>query len=244
MILHRLVRLICKLILFCLGGTRTVYGGENLPQHGPLLVITNHMSVADSLLILMSAPLVKLHFLIGEKWEHYPVIKQISLGLGGIFIDRKKLDRRALRRALELLRGGALMGLAPEGGRSPIGQIVKPRHGAAYLATRQPVPILPVAIVNTDKLFHNALRFRRTPIEVHFGEPFELPPLDRRIRHKELDAYADYMMIRIAEQLPERYHGYYRHVEHPALAAALRGEDPWPYCLQWSGVEGNASTKQ
>ena len=102
------------------------------------------------------------------------------------------------------------------------------KTGAAYLASRGQVPILPVGIVNTDVLFANVRRLKRTTVQVRIGEPYYLPDLGRRARSADLDAYTHLIMVHIAALLPERYYGIYR--DSPALKALLAGEDPWPYC--------------
>lgn len=229
--LNYIVRIGFNLLLYALGGRLRVHGQANLPPHGPYLLVTNHLSIADSPVVLMALPPMRAHFWIGEKWRSMPLFGYLAGKLGGIFIDRQTLDRAAIRAALDLLAAGEVVGLAPEATRSPIGQIIRPRHGAAYLASHAKVPILPVGLIGTEKLFGNFLRLRTTPIDVVIGAPFELPPLPgRRIRNRELEAYTDLIMLRIAALLPRRYHGYYQMIEHPGLPLVLAGADPWPAC--------------
>jgi hypothetical protein len=92
------------------------------------------------------------------------------------------------------------------------------------------VPILPVAVVNTDVVGENLKRLRRTRLEVHVGQPYQLPQMERRVKGPELEAYTHLIMVKIAGLLPERYHGFYK--ESPALKALLEGRDPWPHCLE------------
>jgi 1-acyl-sn-glycerol-3-phosphate acyltransferase len=145
------------------------------------------------------------------------------------------VDRKALREALEALRGGSIFGLAPEGTRSRVGHLIEAKDGAAYLASRAGVPVFPAAVTNTDTVGANFLHLRRTHMEVHFGKPFALPELGHRAKGDELEAYTHLIMVHIANLLPERYHGFY--AGSPALKALQRGEDPWPYCLQVASVQ-------
>jgi 1-acyl-sn-glycerol-3-phosphate acyltransferase len=150
--------------------------------------------------------------------------------LGAIYINQGEADRRALKEALDALQAGAVFGLAPEGSRSQGGQMRVARDGAAYLASRSKVQVLPVGLVNLEVLFANVRRLRPTTVEVRIGQPFIVPEIGRRVRSGDLAAYTHLIMCHIAALLPERYHGHYAH--SPALRALQRGEDPWPYCFE------------
>jgi 1-acyl-sn-glycerol-3-phosphate acyltransferase len=128
-----------------------------------------------------------------------------------------------------------VFGLAPEGTRSRVGALIRARDGAAYLATRSNVPILPVGIVNTDIIGYKMAHLRKTDLILNFGKPFSLPDIDRRPKGEELAAYTHLIMIHIAALLPEHHRGYYANSE--ALKALLTGEDPWPHCLQEEGIQ-------
>ncbi len=243
MLLHQLSRLAFRLTLWGLGGYTQVFGLDNLPDNGPYLIVTNHLSVADSVMVLLALPPIKVRFLISKKWENLFVLGPLMKRLGGIYLDRTIVDRQAIDTALTTLQQGGIVGLAPEGTRSPIQQMIKPLHGAAYLATRHPVPIIPIGLVNTDQLFHNFLRLRRTPIEIRIGPSFTLPPLEKKIKSTQLVAYTDYIMLHIAKLLPARYHGYYHLIQHRGLPAILHGEDPWPHCTSRVEKERELLTK-
>ena len=228
MVRYRIARDFFKLVQWALLARLKVTGRENILLHGPYLVTTNHMSAADTPILLISLPPLPWRFFAGEKWQAHPVFGPIMHYLGGIYIQRGEVDRRALREALAAIEEGAVFGLAPEGSRSKAAQLSPGKDGAAYLASRADVPIVPVGIVNSDKLFGNAKRLRTTKLEVHVGEPFTLPDLGRRPRRADLSAYTELIMVHIAALLPERYHGAYKDSE--ALKALLEGRDPWPYC--------------
>ena len=119
-----------------------------------------------------------------------------------------------------------------------MGALIRARDGAAYLATRSKVTVLPVSVVNTDILGHNMARLRKTDIQFNIGEPFTLPDLGRRPKGAVLSACTHLIMVHIAALLPERHRGYY--AESPALRAYLEGEDPWSFCLDAEGAETEA----
>ena len=217
-----------------------VTGTKNIPSKGPFLVTTNHMSAADTPLLFVAFPTQEWRFFAGEKWQDHWLWGPMMGWLGAIYINRNEVDRRAIQEALTAVERGVVFGLAPEGTRSKVGEMQEARTGAAYLASRRHVPIVPVGIVNSDVLFANVRHLKRTTIEVRIGEPYYLPELGHRARSADLDAYTHLIMVKIAALLPQRYYGVYR--DSPALTALLAGEDPWPYCqTATEGSDGGSS---
>jgi 1-acyl-sn-glycerol-3-phosphate acyltransferase len=211
-----------------------VTGRENIPASGPYLVAVNHMSSADSPLLMIAFDPLPWRFFAGEAWRDHWFFGPAMHWLGGIYINRGQLDRAAVREAIEALQGGAVFGLAPEGTRSKVGAMMPARDGAAYLASRTGVPIVPVGMNNTDVLFDNTRRRQRTDVEIRIGRPFSLPELDHRARKPELAAYTHLIMAHIAVMVDPRHRGAY--ADSPAVAALLAGEDPWPHCLAAEGL--------
>jgi 1-acyl-sn-glycerol-3-phosphate acyltransferase len=232
-----LERLFIRLVLFFFGRL-TVRGTEHIPAQGPYILAINHMSKADPPLILLSWPDTRIRFFAGEKWEKHLIFGPLMKYSGAVYINRGEVDRRALRAALEALREGAVFGLAPEGTRSRVGALIQARDGAAYLASRAKVPVVPVGVVNTDVLGSNMAHLRRTQMETRIGKPFDLPATVARPKGRELAAYTHLIMVHIAALLPERYWGFY--ADSQALAALLQGEDPWPYCAAAAGIPVSA----
>ncbi|MCA9970410.1 MAG: 1-acyl-sn-glycerol-3-phosphate acyltransferase [Anaerolineales bacterium] len=225
---YRLIRVAMHVVRMLLLARLRVYGREHIPAAGPYIVVLNHTSVADTPVLLMSFPVQRWRFFAVEKWQTHPIYGPIMGWLGAIYVKRDEIDRGQLRQALAALADGQVFGLAPEGTRSETGEMRAAKDGAAYLASRAQVPIVPVGLVNLDVLFRNVRRLRITTMEVRVGRPFHLPDLGRRVRTQDLPAYTELIMAHIAAQLPPRYHGDY--AGSPALAALRRGEDPWPFC--------------
>jgi len=229
MIRFRLARLVFGFLQFLLADLK-VSNRERIPPKGPYIVTVNHMSAADTPLILVAFPVQEWVFFAGEKWQDHWLWGPLMGWLGAIYINRGEVDRAAIKEAATAIEEGAFFGAAPEGKRSKGGSMEPAKDGAAYLASRGQVLIVPVGIVNSDVLFANAKRLRRSEIEVRIGEPYYLPDLGRRARSRDLSAYTHLIMVKIAALLPERYHGYYK--DSPALDALLSGKDPWPFCGQ------------
>lgn len=237
MIVNKILRAVINLILI-FTATLEIDGRERIPRQGPYILVINHMSKADPPLILITMPgNVRLKYFAAEKWERHLIFGPLLRWGGAIFVNRGEVDRRALRAAGKALKEGSIFALAPEGTRSRVGALIQARDGAAYLATRARVPILPVGIENTDIVGHNMAHFKRTHIRIKIGELIELPEIDSRPKGAELSAYTHLIMIHIAALLPRRHWGFY--TDSPAFAALLRGEDPWPYCLEIAGVTVN-----
>lgn len=232
MLFRTILRGLLNFILLVVGSNR-VTGRELVPANGPFIIVTNHMSMVDAPLLYLTFPEMRLRFFAGEKWERHILFGPLMKAVGAIYINRGEVDRRALREALNALEEGSIFGLAPEGTRSKVRKLIEAKDGAAYLASRAQVPVLPVGVVNTDRVGPNLLRLRRTRLETNIGQPFMLP-IGKRAKGAELEAATHLIMVHIAKLLPERYHGYY--ADSQALDALQRGGDPWPYCLEAAGI--------
>jgi len=203
---YRLLRAVVWLF-FRLCARHQVVGQENLPLGGPLIVAMNHIHTLDSPAAMIAAPWAVTIF-AARKWERH--IKGFFLRLAGaIFIARGEVDRQALRRALGVLERGGILGLAPEGTRSPNHQLQSARGGIAYLAHLSGAPILPMAVTGVEHVIPSLLRLRRATVRVTIGRPFALPVLDHRPKADELQVQADAVMRRIAALLPREYRGVY-----------------------------------
>lgn len=222
-----------RVVLFFVG-TLEVGGWGNVPAEGPYIIAVNHMSKSDPPLLYLAWPPVGIRFFAGEKWEKHLIFGPLMRLAGAIYIRRGEVDRKALKEALAALSAGSVFGLSPEGTRSRVGALIQARDGAAYLATRAKVPVLPVGIINSDRLGPNFSHLRRTHFKVQIGRPFMMPELVRPPRSNELSAFTHLIMVRIAALLPQRYWGYY--AESSALKALLEDRDPWPHCLEEEGV--------
>ncbi|HET9610941.1 MAG TPA: lysophospholipid acyltransferase family protein [Acidimicrobiales bacterium] len=151
---------------------------------GPVIFAANHHSHVDTPLLVTSIPEPWRHRLfVGAAADYFfrtPVTSALSaLALGAIPIERAKVGRRSADRAAGLLRDGWSMLIFPEGGRSPDGWGQRFRGGAAYLALRCDVPVVPVHIAGTGRILRKG---RKLPspatARVTFGTPLVPGPDD------------------------------------------------------------------
>jgi 1-acyl-sn-glycerol-3-phosphate acyltransferase len=149
---------------------------------GPVVFAANHHSHADTPLLLSSIPDPWRHRLVVGAAADYFFGTRIgsalsALVIGAIPIERAKVGRRSADLARELIDDGWSLLIFPEGGRSPDGWGQPFRGGAAYLASRTGVPVVPIHLEGTGRILaKGASRPRRSSTTVTFGAP--LRPLD------------------------------------------------------------------
>jgi len=156
----------------------TVEGLDNLPAEGPVIVASNHLSFADSLVIPIVAPR-KVTFLAKEQYFTGTGVKGAITrgwftGIGMIPVDRD--DTRAalasLDIALDVLSQGGAFGIYPEGTRSRDGRLYRGRTGVAHLALTSGAPVVPVGVTGTQDLQPVGSKLPRlAKVTVRFGEP-------------------------------------------------------------------------
>jgi 1-acyl-sn-glycerol-3-phosphate acyltransferase len=204
--LYRVIRVIINVLINLLV-RREYIGMENFPEP-PYVLVTNHLSVFDTPILLTICPHT-IRALVAAKHKRNPIYRPLLVIMGSIWVRRGEVDRQALRESLAVLKEGGVLGVAPEGTRARGTYALQPgKTGAAYLATRADVPIVPVALSGTEHMKRNLPRLRRTDVRAVVGKPFRLPE-NGRVRGEKLHEYTDLIMHRIAELLPEEYRGMY-----------------------------------
>ena len=155
-----------------------VEGLENLPSTGPVIVASNHLSFADSMVIPMVVSR-KVVFLAKEDYftgtgVRGALVRGWFEGIGMVPVDRDD-TRSALASldiALEVLGRGEAFGIYPEGARSRDGRLYRGRTGVAHLALTSGAPVVPVGLVGTDRLQPVGARLPRlVRVTVRFGAP-------------------------------------------------------------------------
>lgn len=211
---RRFLRFLIRYIGFTLlAKLDRVEGIENIPQTGAAILMINHIAFIDPIAVLHVVPrnIVPL-----AKIEVYslPGIGIFPRIYGVVPVRREEVDRRAIQGALEILRAGEIILVAPEAHRSP--QLQQGKEGIAYLATRANAPVIPVAVEDTPG--YPTLRYSRRwfgeGIKIRFGKPFQFRIEDREGKkdlpgRETLHQMTDEAMYVLAGLLPERRRGVY-----------------------------------
>jgi 1-acyl-sn-glycerol-3-phosphate acyltransferase len=155
-----------------------VTGLRNVPQSGPVIIASNHLSFSDSIFMPLVVPR-KVTFLAKSEYFTSPgikgFIKKITfIALGQVPVDRSggRRSEAALLTGLDLLADGACIGIYPEGTRSPDGKLYKGRTGIARMAIESGAAIVPVAMFNTAEIQPTGQVVPKVQrVEMIFGEP-------------------------------------------------------------------------
>ncbi len=152
-------------IYFALFYRVKVEGIENIPEEGPVLLYANHPSAWDMILIACFMKR-KIHFMAKVELFKNPLFAYILRKLGAFPISRGTGDVGSIKTVFKLLKQGKVVGIFPEGTRTPKKNLNKGKGGAAMFALRSNAPVLPVAVVWNKKKF--------TTLRLVFGETFVL----------------------------------------------------------------------
>jgi 1-acyl-sn-glycerol-3-phosphate acyltransferase len=157
-----------------------VEGRDNVPDHGPAIIASNHLSFSDSIFMPL---MVKRKVTFVAKAEYFTgrglkgwLIKMFFVGTGTIPVDRSggRAAQAALDTQLRVLREGNLAGIYPEGTRSPDGRLYRGKTGVARLALVGGAPVVPVVMLNADEIQPPGKvlpRIRR--VKIRFGRPLD-----------------------------------------------------------------------
>ena len=197
-------------LLWVVGPVR-VEGLEHVPRTGPMLVVANHCSNLDPPTVGWAVGHLTgrvVHFMAKEEMRSWPVAGWLARDAGVIFVRRGAGDRSAQRFALATLEQGEALGLFPEGTRSRDGRLAEGRAGAALLAMRTGVPIVPVGVAGTQHIFRDRrLIPRRSRVTIRIGPTFRLPVQADGFDRAALRAGTDTIMRAIAALLPAEQRG-------------------------------------
>lgn len=169
-----------------------VYGSENVPKTGPLIVASNHVSYFDPPVLGTASPR-RLSYMAKEELFHIPVLGAAIRAVGAYPVDRAGSATAAIKRSVEVLRAGGVIGIFPEGGRNRTGA-AEARGGVALLASLGKAPVVPARLVGTARA-NRLQQFR-----VYFGKPLSLPK-DRKASREEMANFTDEVM-RAIRSLP------------------------------------------
>lgn len=202
---------ILKPILRLLYGIK-VEGVEHLPRKGPAIIAANHVSFLDSFFIPLVVRRRKVTYLAkADYFKSWKTAWFFNMA-GQIPTEREggKKSEQALNTALRVLKEGKLLGIYPEGTRSPTGKLYRGRTGVARLALAARVPIIPCGLVGTEKVMPKEARFPRLlgrpKVVVRFGRPLDLSRFAGQERDRfVLRSITDELMYEIMQLSGQEY---------------------------------------
>ncbi len=157
-----------------------VRGRENIPSRGPAIIASNHLSFIDSVFLPLVLKrrisfLAKSDYFTGSGFKGW-ITRLFFQATGQVSIDRSggKASEDSLNAGLEVLGRGELLGIYPEGTRSPDARLYRGRTGVARMVLEADVPLIPVAMVGTDAIMPIGARFPRIRrLDIVIGKPID-----------------------------------------------------------------------
>ena len=182
---------------------------ERVPLHGPLILVANHVNILEIPVIYSCLQPRDLHGLVlSTRWRN-PLLAWGLTVSGSIPLERGGINLDAMRRAVDILKAGGMIIIAPEGTRSGSGILQAGHPGIVPLALKSGAPLLPVGYYGGERYRANLVRLRRTDFNLVVSRPFHLAPPVEGITREIRQQMADEIMYQLAAILPEPYRGNY-----------------------------------
>jgi cytidylate kinase len=154
-----------------------ITGTEHIPTQGPVLLACNHRSNLDPFFLGVSTPR-QIHFMAKAELWKVKALGRVITAFGAFPVYRGQADRAAVRRGLEILEEGAVLGMFPEGHRQRQGGFGDINPGVALFALREGVTTIPVVMEGTEKIVRRG-RPRLSRVSVAFGPPLPIPTAEQ-----------------------------------------------------------------
>ena len=180
----------------------TVEGLENFPRDGAVIVAANHVTNFDVFPMQISLPR-PIFYMAKDSLFKNPILAMMLRSVGAFPVDRKlgSKDEWALDHARKVLENGLTLGMFPEGTRSRGEGLGLAKSGTARFAIEKQVPVIPMAIIGSDKFFREFPK--RNPVTVKLCPPLIPKP------NEDALAFTDRIMFTLAANLPEEMRGVY-----------------------------------
>ena len=182
------------------------YGREHVPADGPVLLVSNHVSVLDPPFIGGACPR-ELYFLAKEELFGVPLFGRLIRGLNARPVKRDGSDGRALKMALKLLGENRAILLFPEGTRGVEGRLGEGKPGAGMLAVLSGAPVVPVYVSGTARALPPGRALPRPArVSVTFGPALVFKSVGDERRKERYREVTEEMMRAIGQLMAQRQH--------------------------------------
>ena len=183
-----------------------IEGREHEPAQGPFIVAANHVSALDPPLVGASLH-HRASYMGKQELFTVPILGPLLHSLGVFPVRRGEADHRAIRTSLDVLASGGVLVMFPEGTRSLDGRLQKPEPGAALIALRTGVTVLPVAVIGSYRILPKGTRWPRFQrITIRMGPPLTVPRSDGRLDRRALEEWGVKIIESIERLLPPEQH--------------------------------------
>lgn len=183
-----------------------VVGRENIPDGGAFIMVSNHLSASDPVLLGVKLGR-RVVFMAKEELFRNRFFGYIIRRFGAFPVYRGRSNRDALRQAGDILSRGGVLGMFPEGTRSVKESLQPALYGTALIAYHNKVPILPVSIVGSEVMWGAGWIWHRPKVTITIGQAYSLPETQGPLTRAALSENTAQIMHHIAELLPEKYRG-------------------------------------
>lgn len=181
-----------SLIIFKVIFRLKIIGSENIPKTGSFVIVANHSSLLDGF-VLISSVKPKVTFMSAAYLFKIPLVGNILRRVGAIPVQGKGSDIKLIKEAMKVLQTGGVLGIFPEGRIVNEKDGFSAKAGAAYLAMKADVPIIPMAIKGADKVLPAGAKFPKlNKIEVKIGKPISCSKkikLNKKILEDTVNSY-------------------------------------------------------
>ena len=190
---YKIFKVLCRFWYGIILRTRVI-GAENIPQNGAFILAANHVSNWDPPFLGTFIDR-EVCYMGKEELFKNPVMAWICRHLYVFPVKRGAADKTAIKTAVKILRDGKCLGIFPEGTRSKTGKLGRAEAGVSLIAAMTKAPIIPAAIIDTEKIFSRDVKFPR--LAVVYGSPMKF---SGSTKDKEaLDNFAQEIMSEIAK---------------------------------------------
>lgn len=166
---YKIFKALCRLWFGIIFRTKVV-GAENIPASGAFILAANHVSNWDPP-FLGTFIAREVNYMGKEELFKNPIMAAICRGLHVFPVKRGTADKTAIKTAVKILKDGKCLGIFPEGTRSKTGKLGKAEPGVSLIAAMTKAPIIPAAIIDTEKIFSKEKFLPR--LAVVYGKPLK-----------------------------------------------------------------------
>lgn len=156
-----------------------IHGAKNVPQSGGLIAVSNHASYFDPP-VLANCIGRPVAFMAKEELFEVPALQQVIKLYGAYPVKRSTSDRAALRAAMTALESGWIAAIFLQGTRTDDAKISDPKLGAAWIAARTQLPLLPISLWGTEKIMKGSVFPKPAPLTVRIGDSIAPPPSTKK----------------------------------------------------------------